>query len=115
MRYYRALAARQKLLDRLPVTGEILAWLAAQANDPQPCHRMHEMRERRRSPALGSHCELPWWTHAPVQPAPRTGGRSAPLAAQLSEAEGGDRGHLRAQPRAVASGTGPVEAPEQAP
>src|SRR6516165_3986560 len=91
------------------------ARLAAQADDPQPCHRMCEMRERRRSPALGSHCELPRWTHAPVQLAPRTGGRGAPLAAQLSKAEGGDRGYLRDQPRAAASGTGPVEAPEQAP
>src|SRR5438105_3629963 len=53
------------------------ARLAAGADHPQPCARMRQMRERRRPPAVGSHGELPRWTHAAVQSAARDGSGGA--------------------------------------
>src|SRR5229473_1894647 len=73
------------------------------------------MRERRRPPTLGSDGYLSGWAHAAVQPAPRTGSRGAPLAAQLSGPQGGNRDHLRTQSRAVASGQNRVKGPEEEP
>src|SRR5882757_7758261 len=70
------------------------------------------MRERRRAPVDGSYRELPGRAHTTVQPAPRAHCRSAPLVAELSRTEGGDRGHLRNQPRASASARGTIEAQE---
>src|SRR5258708_32342265 len=76
---------------------------------------MCKMRERRRPPTLGSDGHLSGWTHPAVQPAPRTGSRGAPLAAQLSGPQGGNREHLRTQSRAVASGQNRVKGPEEEP
>src|SRR5216684_3777049 len=70
------------------------------------------MRERRRPSALGSDGHLSGWTHPAVQSAPRTGSRGAPLAAQLSGPQGGNRDHLRTQSRAVASGQNRVKGRE---
>ena len=74
MRHHRALAARQKLLDRLPVTGEILRGSLLKRtirNHATGCAKCASGEGHQLSVLTVSY---PWWTHAPVRPAPRTGG-----------------------------------------
>ena len=54
--------------------------------------RMRQMRQRRRTPAVGPDGELPRRAHAAVQPARRDGASGAPPACELSAAEGSHRG-----------------------
>ena len=52
MRRNRLIAAREKLLVRLPVTGELLRGSLLERHDPQPRPQLRQVRERRRAPGL---------------------------------------------------------------
>src|SRR6202007_1536094 len=80
------------------------ARLAADAHRAQSRQELRQMRERRGASDVGSHRELSGRANAPVQLAPRTDRRGAPVAGQLSAAQRSHRSDLRAQSRAVASG-----------
>src|SRR5271157_2105292 len=80
------------------------ARIAAGANHPQPRAWLRQMRQRRRAPDVGVDGELPRRAHAAVQFARREDAPGAPLACELSAAEGVHRGDLRAQSRAAAPG-----------
>src|SRR5256885_10842032 len=56
--------------------------------DGAPQQRLYDLRRRRGAPALGFNRRLCRRPDPPVQPARRTGWRSAPLAWQLPPAEG---------------------------
>src|ERR1700680_871341 len=112
MRRERTVAARAQLLDRLPVTGDILRGSLLQRtirNHAKSCAKC----------ASGEgHRELCGRKNPAVEPAPRAGLLGAPLACQLSEAQGRARGDWRTQSRPVASGRRAVigpPAPEAAP
>jgi hypothetical protein len=62
------------LLDRLPVTGEILRGSLLKRTIRNHATGCTKCASGEGHP-LCSHCELPRRTHAPVQLAPRTGGR----------------------------------------
>src|ERR1700704_5314271 len=92
----QSLRARERLVGKLPVTGELLRGLAAGAHRPT-YQRLPEMRAWRRAPGVCSDGHLCWRTHAATQRASRARRRGSPLAGQLSEAEAIDRDDLRTQ------------------
>ena len=113
MRRDATIAKRQKLLDRLPVTGEVLRGSLLQRtirNHARGCAKC----------ASGEGHPLAVLTVSYPGGGTRQFSLRRERVAEVrrwlrSEAEGDDRGDLRAQPRAAASGTGRAEAPEQAP
>ena len=92
----QTLRARQKLVGKLPVTGELLrgSLLERTVRHTKDCPKCARGEGHQVFRFDG---DLSGRTHASVQRASRAGCRGAPLAEQLPGTEGGDRGDLRAQ------------------
>src|SRR4029077_12537490 len=106
MKRDQILEARQALVSQLPVTGEILrgslverivrhtrGCAASARTDRHPLSGLTIRYPRAR--VSGVTHDVPRGASPPVQLAPRASLRGAPLARQLSSAEGGARGDLR--------------------
>ena len=73
MRRKQLIAARERSLARLPITGELLRGSLLERTIRNHARNCGKMRKRRRSPALGPHGQLPWRTYATVELAQRDG------------------------------------------
>ena len=92
----QTLRARQKLIGKLPITGELLrgSLLERTVRHTKDCPKCARGEGHQ---VFVLTVTYPGRTHASVQRASRAGCRGAPLAEQLSGTEGGDRGGLRTQ------------------
>src|SRR5215831_19430807 len=102
MKHAPIIETRQALVAELPVTGEMVRGSLIE----------RVVRHNRGCTICAGGGGHPMWVltigysggrRPPTQPARRTSGPGTPLAGQLSQAEGGDRSDLRAQPCAAAS------------
>src|SRR6516164_9438159 len=92
----QTLRTRQKLVNKLPISGELLRGSLLE-------------RTGRRPPCFRADGDLSGATDAATQRTARAGCRGLSLAEQSSEIEGSDRGCLRTQSRSAAPRAGHIK------